>query len=132
MVAVGHPVGWRVVRRHGFRLARNRLTRMADDDAVFAALGDPTRRRILDRLSIDGPLTATELAPDYPMSRQAVVKHLGTLAGAGLLVPERVGRDVRYRVRAEAMSEAAGWLANISARWDRRLAALDRQVRDEL
>ncbi len=105
---------------------------MADDDAVFAALGDPTRRRILDRLSVDGPLTATELAPDYPMSRQAVVKHLGTLAGAGLLVPERVGRDVRYRVRAEAMGEAAGWLANVRARWDQRLAALDRQVRDEL
>jgi DNA-binding transcriptional ArsR family regulator len=108
------------------------MTRMADDDAVFAALGDPTRRHILDRLSTDGPLTATELAPDYPMSRQAVVKHLGTLAGAGLLVPERVGRDVRYRVRAEAMSEAADWLADVSARWDRRLAALDRQVRRQL
>ncbi len=105
---------------------------MADDDAVFAALGDPTRRRILDRLSADGPLTATELAPDYPISRQAIVKHLGTLAGAGLLVTERVGRDVRYRVRAEAMSEAAGWLGDVSARWDRRLAALDRQVRNEV
>ncbi|HWD52642.1 MAG TPA: metalloregulator ArsR/SmtB family transcription factor [Acidimicrobiales bacterium] len=105
---------------------------MADEDAVFAALGDPTRRRILDRLSVDGPMTATQLAPDYPMSRQAVVKHLGTLADAGLLVPERVGRDVRYRVRAEAMGEAADWLADISARWDRRLAALDRQVRKGL
>jgi DNA-binding transcriptional ArsR family regulator len=105
---------------------------MADDDAVFAALGDPTRRRILDRLSADGPLTATELAPDYPMSRQAIVKHLGTLAGAGLLVPERVGRDVRYRVSADAMAEATAWLAAITARWDRRLAALDRQVRNEL
>jgi DNA-binding transcriptional ArsR family regulator len=103
---------------------------MADDDAVFAALGDPTRRRILDRLSADGPLTATELAPDYPMSRQAIVKHLGTLAGAGLLVPQRVGRDVRYRVRADAMTEATDWLAAITARWDRRLAALDHQVRD--
>jgi DNA-binding transcriptional ArsR family regulator len=102
---------------------------MTDEDAVFSALGDATRRRLLDRLSSDGPMTATELAPDYPMSRQAVVKHLATLAGAGLLVPEREGRDVRYRVHAEAMSEAAGWMADITARWDRRLAALSRQVR---
>jgi DNA-binding transcriptional ArsR family regulator len=104
---------------------------MADENAVFAALGDPTRRRLLDRLSTDGPLTATELAPDYPMSRQAVVKHLGALAGAGLLVPEREGRDVRYRVHAEAMGEAAKWMADVTARWDRRLAALDRRVRSE-
>lgn len=100
---------------------------MAGDD-VFAALADPTRRRILDQLSSEGPLTATELAPGYPMSRQAVVKHLGALREAGLLVPERAGREVRYRVEVAAMAEAASWMAEVGVRWDRRLDALRQQV----
>jgi DNA-binding transcriptional ArsR family regulator len=101
---------------------------MANGDAVFAALADPTRRRLLDQLSSDGPLSATELAPRYPMSRQAVVKHLGALSGAGLIVPQRQGREVRYRVTAGAMAEASAWMAEIGARWDRRLDALGTQL----
>ncbi len=95
-------------------------------EAVFAALGDPTRRQLLDELSRDGPKTATELAGGYPISRQAVVKHLNALAAAGLLVGERSGRDVRYRVVATGLGDAAAWLTEVGDRWDRRLTALQR------
>ncbi|MDQ6946108.1 MAG: ArsR family transcriptional regulator [Actinomycetota bacterium] len=93
-------------------------------DLVFAALKDPTRRRLLDQISQQGPLTATELAGGYPISRQAVVKHLNALAGAGLLAGERQGRDVRYRMVARGLGDAAAWLSDVGERWDRRLAAL--------
>ncbi|HEY3810873.1 MAG TPA: metalloregulator ArsR/SmtB family transcription factor [Acidimicrobiales bacterium] len=98
-------------------------------DAVFAALADPTRRRLLDQLSAEGPLTATELAASYPVSRQAVVKHLGALAAAGLLDAERHGREVRYGVVTSRLGGASAWLADVGARWDDRLVALERQLR---
>ncbi|MDP9073392.1 MAG: metalloregulator ArsR/SmtB family transcription factor [Actinomycetota bacterium] len=97
-------------------------------DAVFAALADPTRRGLLDQISRHGPLTATELASDYPMSRQAVAKHLSALATAGLVTGERQGRDVRYRMVADGLGDAATWLAEVGDRWDRRLAALQRHL----
>lgn len=97
-------------------------------DAVFAALADPTRRQLLDRISRQGPLTATELARAYPMSRQAVGKHLSTLAHAGLVASDRDGRDVRYRVVAGGLGDAATWLTEVGERWDRRLAALQRHL----
>ncbi|MDQ1359373.1 MAG: hypothetical protein QOF20_3192 [Acidimicrobiaceae bacterium] len=97
-------------------------------EAVFAALGDPTRRQLLDELSREGPKTATELAGGYPISRQAVVKHLNALAGAGVLAGERHGRDVRYRVVAGGLGDAAAWLVEVGDRWDRRLTALQRHL----
>lgn len=102
-----------------------------DVDVVFAALADPTRRRLLDQLSGAGPLTATELSTGFRISRQAVVKHLGTLAAAGLLESERRGREVRYRVVGDGLEEASQWLTEVGGRWDRRLAALRRQLRSE-
>ena len=97
-------------------------------DAVFAALADPTRRRLLDELAADGPLTATELARNYPVSRQAVVKHLGALSTAGLLTSERHGREVRYGVVAARLQDASRWLADVDQRWDDRLSALERHL----
>lgn len=97
-------------------------------DAVFAALADPTRRQILDQLSSQGPLTATELATNYPVSRQAVAKHLGALAAAGLLDAERHGREVRYGVVPGRLGGASAWLAEVGSQWDRRLEALRRQL----
>lgn len=76
-------------------------------------------------------MTATELAGGYPISRQAVVKHLNALAGAGLLAGERQGRDVRYRVVAARVGDAATWLTDVGQRWDRRLAALQRRLENE-
>lgn len=94
---------------------------------MFAALADPTRRQLLDQLAGEGPLTATALAAGYPMSRQAVVKHLTALAGAGLLVGERRGREVRYRVVGAGLGGAATWLSEVEDRWDQRLDALQRR-----
>jgi DNA-binding transcriptional ArsR family regulator len=98
-------------------------------DAVFSALADPTRRRILDELARHGPLTATELAADAPISRQAVTKHLSALATAGLLAGERRGREVRYRLERGSMVDARAWLDAVGDRWDARLAALREQLR---
>jgi DNA-binding transcriptional ArsR family regulator len=94
-------------------------------DAVFEALADPMRRRLLSRLSAD-PATATELAAELPISRQAVAKHLTSLSRAGLLERERSGRDVRYRVTPAPLSEAVGWMAQVGGQWDDRLARLAR------
>ena len=97
-------------------------------DAVFSALADPTRRRLLAQLSAEGPLTATELAADYPVTRQAVVKHLGALTAAGLLDTHREGREVRYGVVPGQLGGATAWLAEVGRRWDGRLTALQRQL----
>jgi len=105
---------------------------MSDDiSVVFAALSDPTRRRIFERL-LDFPrgLTATELATDATISRQAIVKHLQLLANAGLAVAERDGRDVRYRASTDAAQNASSWLSVRASAWDRRIAALEKNVRD--
>jgi ArsR family transcriptional regulator, cadmium/lead-responsive transcriptional repressor len=96
--------------------------------AVFSALADPTRRRLLSAIAAH-PATATELAGELPISRQAVVKHLNTLAQAGLLERDRDGRDVRYRVTPEPLSEAVTWIAGVGGEWDARLAALRATLR---
>jgi DNA-binding transcriptional ArsR family regulator len=96
-------------------------------DAVFGALADPTRRALLARVA-SNPSTATELAGGLPISRQAVVKHLGALAEAGLLERERSGREVRYRVTPAPLSDAVSWIAEVGAQWDERLASLARTL----
>jgi DNA-binding transcriptional ArsR family regulator len=98
------------------------------DEAVFAALADPTRRDVLGRLAEDGPLSATQLAARFPVSRQAVVKHLATLADAGLVTSERSGREVRYQVAPAGIDDAVAWLVTVGSRWDRRLASLRRHL----
>jgi DNA-binding transcriptional ArsR family regulator len=79
-------------------------------DAVFAALADPTRRWLVSRLATGGPRSATELARELPMSRQAVVHHLQTLDGAGLVDGERAGREVRWRATTAPLGPAMAWL----------------------
>jgi len=99
-----------------------------DDPAslVFAALADPTRRRVLGLLGGEGERTATALADRLPISRQAIVKHLAVLEEAGLVAGRRVGREVRYAVRPEALEATARWMAALASDWDRRLAAIKR------
>lgn len=91
--------------------------------AVFAALADPTRRRVVHELSKDGPLTATQLAERIPVTRQAIAKHFAALEDAGLAVGVRSGRETRYELRTQAFAEAEAWMAAIGATWDSRLAA---------
>jgi DNA-binding transcriptional ArsR family regulator len=92
-------------------------------DAVFEALADPMRRRLLAAIA-QHPATATELASELPITRQAVAKHLSALSQAGLLARERSGRDVRYRVTPAPLSGAASWMAAVGGQWDQRLARL--------
>ena len=110
-----------VALRHGVTQPGERL------DAVFGALSDPTRRHMIERLVEDGPGTATDLARDLPISRQAVVKHLQALDAAGLVDAERVGREVRFAARSETLDDAVGWMSTVGARWDRRLSRLRRR-----
>ncbi|MGI8429369.1 MAG: ArsR/SmtB family transcription factor [Solirubrobacteraceae bacterium] len=92
--------------------------------AVFGALSDPTRRALLHAVAGQRAATATELASELPISRQAVLKHLSALAQAGLLDRERSGREVRYRVTPEPLSDAVSWIAEVGGQWDERLTAL--------
>ena len=100
---------------------------MSPDEPVFAALSDATRRRLLTRLADVGPASATQLAAELPISRQAVVKHLDALREARLVTSERSGREVRYTVTPEPLADAVGWIADVGAQWDSRLAALQAQ-----
>lgn len=99
-------------------------------DAVFGALADPTRRQILRAVAASGDegITATELVTDMAVSRQAVVKHLQALAGAGLTAPERRGREQRYHATPGPLGDAVAWLVDTGATWDERLSRLKRQV----
>ena len=93
-------------------------------EVVFDALGDPTRRAVLRAVASTGPVTATELARRFPVSRQAVLKHLGALAGAGLVAPEREGREVRYSLTPAPLGDAATWLRQVGGAWDDRIERL--------
>jgi DNA-binding transcriptional ArsR family regulator len=95
-------------------------------DRVLTALADPTRRQVLDMLAAHGQATATTLAGGLPISRQAVVKHLAVLADAGLVEGVRVGREVRYTVRPEALDTTARWMTALVTAWDRRLNKIKR------
>jgi DNA-binding transcriptional ArsR family regulator len=95
-------------------------------DSVFVALADPTRRQLLALLAAQGEATATTLAARFPISRQAVVKHLAVLDAAGLVSGSRVGREVRYAVRPAALNATAQWMAALASDWDRRLANIKR------
>jgi len=98
----------------------------SEADEVFVALADPTRRQLLDVLAARGEASATMLAVELPVSRQAVVKHLAVLDRAGLVRGSRRGREVRYTVRPEHLDATARWLAGLAAEWDARLAAIRR------
>ena len=97
-------------------------------DAVFGALADSTRRELLSLLDERGEASATELARELPVSRQAVVKHLSALAAAGLVASRREGREVLFRPTPEPMSDAMAWMTTVGAQWDERLAALQREL----
>lgn len=91
------------------------------DDTLWSALGDPTRRRILDRLLADGDATATSLSAELPVTRQAVAKHLTVLDRAGLVRGTASGREVRYRLDDAQFARAVAQLAAVGNAWDARL-----------
>jgi DNA-binding transcriptional ArsR family regulator len=91
---------------------------------VFSALADPTRRNVVEALASRETATATELAAELPVTRQAVSKHLSALGSAGLVASERRGRETHYRLTPEALSGALSWMEQVGAQWEHRLAAL--------
>lgn len=94
-------------------------------EQVFIALADPSRRAILAALAGAGPATATDLAARLPISRQAIAKHLGLLADAGLVTAEPgERRRVRFRLRSAPMQVAQQFLAALARDWDGPLDAL--------
>lgn len=92
-----------------------------DIEPVLAALADATRRRVLQAVANHGEATATMIAAELPVSRQAVVKHLGILDQAGLVTGRKAGREMLYSARLEPISDAARWMNTIAAEWDARL-----------
>jgi DNA-binding transcriptional ArsR family regulator len=97
-------------------------------DAVFSALSDPTRRRMMETMSHGEPVTATALAGALPISRQAVAKHLAVLREARLARAERAGRETRYSLETRPLVEAARWIQTVGGEWDRHLRALKRSL----
>ena len=91
------------------------------DDELWAAIGDPTRRRVLDLLLAGGPGTASGLSRQLPVTRQAVAKHLAVLERAGLVSPEPAGREVRYDVDEKQFAKAVAQVAAVGQAWDGRL-----------
>ncbi len=94
-------------------------------DRTFAALADPTRRRILNRLA-SGEASVTELAEPFEMSLPAISKHLSVLERAGLITREREGRVRRCSLEREPLAEALGWIAQYGRFWEQRFDALER------
>ena len=92
--------------------------------AVFVALADPSRRQVMGVLAARGSATATAVAGELTITRQAVKKHLATLSDAGLVDAQRAGREVRYHLRPAPLRLAARWLDTAAGAWDDRLAAV--------
>jgi len=91
--------------------------------AVFAALGDDTRLRLVTRLSGQGPMSITRLTSGSKVTRQAISKHLRVRERSGLVRSSRYGRERRWRLNEQRLADARFYLDQISRQWD---AALDR------
>ena len=90
---------------------------------VFDVLGDPTRRHLVETLA-QREASATELAAELPVTRQAVAKHLTAMREAGLVESRKRGRETLYRLDPQPLDEALAWIARVGGEWDARLARL--------
>lgn len=99
---------------------------MTVDDDLWSAVGDPTRRRMLDLLLADGAGTATTLSQQLPVTRQAIAKHLAVLDRVGLVRATPAGREKRYRVDDAQLARAVAQLSSVGAAWDARLRRITR------
>ena len=102
----------------------------AEPAVLFAALGEPTRIALLDRLGDGAPRSISTLARDLPISRQALTKHLRVLEAAGLATVERDGRETLYRIDPAGLLVAEAWIANVSSQWDTAIDRLKRHVEE--
>jgi DNA-binding transcriptional ArsR family regulator len=100
-------------------------------EQVFAAVADPTRRVLLERMRGGGALSIAELGNGLPMTRQAVTKHLDQLRDAGLVRTRRVGRERLHELDPEPLRAVDDWLRPYAEAWDERLAALRRHLGED-
>jgi DNA-binding transcriptional ArsR family regulator len=98
-------------------------------DRTFAALADPTRRAILERLA-SGEATVSELAEPFPVSVQAISKHLKVLEGAGLISRGRTAQLRPSRIDGAPLEEAAGWIDGYRRFWEQGFERMDRRLKD--
>jgi DNA-binding transcriptional ArsR family regulator len=105
-------------------MSKRRIDTVASAALLFAALGDPTRLAILQRLSKDGPASISALADDFASTRQGVTKHLHVLAGAGVIDGERRGREHVWAINRARLTQAQQHLARLARGWDDALARL--------
>ncbi len=101
------------------------------DTHVFSALADPTRRKLLLHLADHSPKTATQFAKQFPITRQGILKHLEILENAGLVVVHQKGREKRYTLTPEPLSEADRWIKRINSKWEKRLERLKAFIESE-
>ena len=101
------------------------------EQSLFAALADPMRRSLLVHLAEHSPRTATQLAQEYPITRQGILKHLTILEDAGLVAVHQAGREKRYTLTPEPLEELEQWIEDIGAKWDERLLRLKTWLEDE-
>jgi len=102
-----------------------------NEQSLFAALADPMRRSLLVNLAEHSPRTATQLAQEYPITRQGILKHLTILEDAGLVAVHQAGREKRYTLMPEPLEELEQWIEDIGAKWDERLLRLKTWLEDE-
>jgi DNA-binding transcriptional ArsR family regulator len=100
-------------------------------DPVFAAVADPTRRLLLERLRAGGSLSVSALGEGLPMTRQAVSKHLGILRASGLVRVRRDGREQLHELDPRPLQAVDDWLRPYAAAWDERIAALRRHLGED-
>ncbi len=100
--------------------------RTEPDDVLWAAIADPSRRRVLDLLVQRGEASASWLAGQVPFTRQAVSKHLVVLEQVGLITRRKQGREVLYQVDAARLDQAARAMSEVARQWDRRLESIKR------
>ncbi|USB31797.1 metalloregulator ArsR/SmtB family transcription factor [Paenibacillus sp. YPG26] len=97
---------------------------------IFQAIADPTRRSLLQMLA-GQEMPVTAISGHYPISRTAVSKHLRILADAGLVIERKVGRETRYRLDPEPLTELKRWLSFYERFWDNKMAMLRNYVESE-
>lgn len=106
------------------------MSRAESAALLFAALADPTRVALIERLADGAPRPIVALTAGTPLTRQAVTKHLAVLRGAGLVLRRPSGRETLYVLRPKRLAEARAWLDSIGAQWENALARLKAHVEE--
>jgi DNA-binding transcriptional ArsR family regulator len=106
------------------------MSELAHKHDVFQAVADHNRRKIV-RMLADQEMSITAIVRHFSISRTAVNKHLNILSDAGMVNAQKIGREVRYKLRPESLYEIKKWISFYERYWDERLLALKDYVENE-